>query len=245
MTDSKPDLSIIIPCFNEEGALPQLAERVASLKGRLDWTFELILIDDGSTDGTWREIQTARERHAFVSPVRHETNRGIVVGWHSGLAAARGEYVVTMDADLQYRPEDIIELKQKLEATGAQVVQGARVREPERSALRRFLTAGLSWLLNMLFGMKLKDNKSGFLLCRREVFADILNTRFTYRYFQNFIGVAVHGKGYSIAEVPVTFDPRVAGESFMAHPLRFALASIRDLPPAFWEFRLAKRKAVR
>ncbi|MDP8224820.1 MAG: glycosyltransferase family 2 protein [Candidatus Lernaella stagnicola] len=244
MSDKTPDLSIIIPCFNEEGAISQLGERIAELREHLDWSYELVLIDDGSGDNTWLEIQKLQQRYDFVAPVQHPENRGIVAGWHTGFAAAKGRYVVTMDADLQYRPEDIIALKRKLDETGAEVVQGARVKELERSALRRLMTAGLSWLLNLMFGMKLVDNKSGFILCRREVFGDILTTRYQYRHFQHFIAVSAHAKGYRIVQVPVVFDPRVAGQSFMRHPVHFAFTAIADLPWALWEFRFRRRKAV-
>jgi glycosyltransferase involved in cell wall biosynthesis len=244
MTASTIDLSIVVPCFNEQDALPPLAERVAGIRNALGWTLELVLIDDGSQDNTWQVIQDLSETYCFIKPVRHPTNLGIVAGWQTGHEAAGGTYLVTMDADLQYRPEDIIDLKNKLLSTGADVAQGARVREPERTALRRFLTAGLSWLLNLMFGMNLKDNKSGFILCKREVFGDTLTTRFTYRQFQHFIAVAIHAKGYRIVQIPVTFDPRVAGVSFMARPIRFALSAVADLPYALWEFRIARRRVT-
>jgi phenylacetate-CoA ligase len=239
---SPVDVSIIVPCFNEEKALPRLVERIVAAGAKWPWTYELILVDDGSRDDTWAAIQRLREAHAFIVPVRHLGNRGIVAGWRSGLAAARGVHVATLDADLQYRPEDLGELRDKLLASGADLAQGARVQELNRSAGRRFLTAGLSWLLNVLFRMRLQDNKSGFLLCRREVFRDILTTRFQYRYFQHFIVVAAHAKGYRIVQTPIVFDPRVAGESFITQPWRFALRALTDLPRAVWEFRLRARR---
>jgi phenylacetate-CoA ligase len=235
------DCSLIVPCFNEQLALPLLVQRIAGLRETLGWTYELVLVDDGSRDDTWWTIQRLRETHPFIVPVRHAGNRGIVAGWRSGLAAAAGRYVALLDADLQYRPEDLPVLKRKMQETMADVIQGARVREPHRSLLRRTMTAGLSVLLNLLFNMRLKDNKSGFLLCRREVLLDALDTRFHYRNFTHFIAVAMHARGYRIVQVPVVFDPRAAGESFIRHPWRFALRSLLDFPPALWEFRLAPR----
>ncbi|NLH48172.1 MAG: glycosyltransferase family 2 protein [Myxococcales bacterium] len=235
------DCSIIVPCFNEEQALPLLVRRIADLREHWDWSSELVLVDDGSRDDTWLTIQRLRETHPFIVPVRHAGNRGIVAGWRSALAAASGRHVALLDADLQYRPEDLPALREKLRESMADVVQGARVSEPNRTPLRRLMTAGLSLLLNLLFGMHLKDNKSGFLLCRREVLADVLETRFRYRNFTHFIAVAIHARGYRIAQVPVVFDPRAAGESFIKNPWRFALRSLLDFPPALWEFRLAPR----
>jgi len=244
MAVTPPDVSIIVPCFNEQEAIPHLVRRVQALQATWDRSFELILVDDGSRDDTWLAIGQAREQYPNIVPVRHPGNRGMLAGWLSGLAASRGTYVVTIDADLQYRPEDIPPLLNKLHEDGADIAQGARCKEVERSALRRFLTAGLSVLLNLLFGMRLKDNKSGFILCRREIFKDIMETRFTYRYFQHFIAVSAHAKGYRIAQLPIVFDPRVAGESFIRNPLRYAVAALPDLPKALWEFRLRRPRRL-
>ncbi len=239
MNRPTPELSIIAPCFNEEKALPLLAARIAAARAALGGAIELVLVDDGSRDDTWLVIQRLRETYDFITPARHGGNRGIVAGWRTGLAASRGRLVATIDADLQYRPEDIPALRASLDAAGADLAQGARVKEVDRPPLRKFMTAGLSWALNLLFGMRLRDNKSGFLLGRREVFADILTTRFQYRMFQHFIAVAAHAKGYRIVQTPIVFDPRAAGVSFISQPWRFALGVLADLPLALWEYRLA------
>lgn len=235
-------LSIIAPCYNEQDNIAELARRLASISAQFPAATELILVDDGSTDNTWLEIQKAGTQYPFVVPVRHAANAGIVAGWKSGLAASRGARVVTIDADLQYRPEDIEPMWRVMEETGADLVQGARTVEVKRSALRRILTAGLSWLLNIVFGMRLQDNKSGFILYRREVMEDVLHTRFRYNYFQHFVAVSAHAKGYRIKQVPIVFDTRYAGASFIQQPLRFSLRSLVDLPRALWEFRLGKKR---
>jgi phenylacetate-CoA ligase len=244
MNRAVPELSIIAPCFNEEKALPMLAARVAAARAALGGAIELVLVDDGSRDDTWLVIQRLRETHDFITPARHVGNRGIVAAWRTGLAASRGRYVATIDADLQYRPEDLPRLRASLDGAGADLAQGARVQEVGRSRVRRLMTAGLSHLLNVLFGMQLHDNKSGFLLGRREVFADIFATRFAYRGFQHFVAVAAHAKGYRIVQTPIVFDPRVAGESFISRPWRFALRVVADLPWAIWEYRVAPRRRI-
>jgi len=237
-------LSIIAPCYNEEGNVAELARRIAGLQDQTDVPLELICVDDGSRDDTWRQIQQSRRQYDFVVPVRHPANAGIVAGWRSGLAACRYEHVVTIDADLQYRPSDILALADRMQKGDVDLVQGARVEEVQRSALRRFITAGFSFLLNWLFGMHLQDNKSGFILYRKEVMADIMQFSDPYLYFQHFVAVAAHGLGYRIAQVPVVFDPRHAGQSFITNPLRMSLRALRDLPRAVWDFRLHRRKRV-
>jgi len=237
-------LSIIAPCYNEQDSIPELVRRVNLLSNTLPIGLELILVDDGSRDETWAAIQKAREQYSFVVPVRHAGNAGIVAAWNSGWAASRGRLIVTLDADLQYRPEDIPSMIERLEQGNFDLVQGARVAEVNRQKLRRWLTAGLSGLLNFVFGMKLKDNKSGFILYRRAAMAEVLAASPGFIYFQHFVTVAAHARGLRIAQVPIVFDPRFAGRSFIQHPLKFAMRALADLPRALYEFRLKKSRSI-
>jgi phenylacetate-CoA ligase len=240
VTEPVPELSVIVPCFNEEANIPSLVRRIDSALSGFDGKFEIILIDDASRDNTWLRIQEAQKEFPFVRSVRHETNRGIVEGWWSGLQAARSERLVTIDADMQYRPEDIVRLVETMNGTGADFVQGWRETQAKRGLLRRALTAALSAALNLLFGMNLKDNKSGFVLYKRASLEKILSFRKRYRYFQHFIAIAAGHVGCRIEQIPVVFDERSAGSSFISHPLRFSLNAMLDLPRALREFRPAQ-----
>jgi phenylacetate-CoA ligase len=166
---------------------------------------------------------------ARVRGVRHPQNRGIAPAWRSGLQAARGSLICLIDADLQNRPEDIARLYHAYTDGGADVVQG--VRRPVCTLHRhRLFTSGLNALLNVAFRTRLKDNKSGFLLCAREALAVILQHRFTYRYFQAFVGVAAAARRLSIKEIDTTFDPRRNGVSFLARfPIRASLRIVWEL----------------
>lgn len=97
-----------------------------------------------------------------------------------------------------------------------------------------------SRLLNLLFGMKLKDNKSGFILYRREAMQRVMAEREGFRLFQHFVAVAAHAHGLKIVEVPVAFDRRRAGTSFITNVFRFALRAFADLPLALWKFRFRR-----
>jgi len=208
-------LSVIAPCLNEEPNVPTLVERMVAVFDRMPVACELVLVDDGSSDGTWTAIETAMARApGRVRGVRHERNRGIVGGWKSGLDAATGELVCLIDSDLQNRPEDIERLYDALEHERADVAQG--VRNPTGSRRRVLFSRVLNHMLNLAFGMNLRDNKSGFVLCRREVLLDALGDADGYRYFQSFLGVALAARGYRFAEVDTRFEPRVAGESFLS-----------------------------
>src|ERR671937_262455 len=111
-----PELSVVVTLLNEERALAELYRRTAAaLDGR---TWELVLVDDGSRDGTWTEVERLHAQDARVRGVRFKRNFGQHPAMHAGLARARGSVVVTMDGDLQNPPEDIPKLVAAVEAGG-------------------------------------------------------------------------------------------------------------------------------
>jgi phenylacetate-CoA ligase len=233
------ELSVIVPCFNEEANLPDLIARVGDVfaVGKIDG--ELVLVDDGSSDRTWEVIQAEAAAHPFVVGRRHPENRGIAAGWKSGVAAARGRLCCILDADLQYQPEDILRLRRELEVGNVDIVQGWRSPVGREKGPRYYYSRGLNTMLNGAFGMDLQDNKSGFILCAKEVFEDLLSYRGNYYYWQSFIMVAAHAKGYTYKQVETLFEPRRAGKSFLdAAPVKPVLRSFVDIGKAFWEYRL-------
>jgi phenylacetate-CoA ligase len=236
-----PTLSVIIPCFNEEKNLPLLVNRINRAVGTESIPGEIILVNDGSRDGTGAMIDALARQFQNVRAIHHPVNRGIVAGWRSGLSASTGEWVLTTDADLQYAPEDIPVLYRAMGGGEWDLVQGWR-RDRSDPKSREFLSVGLSKLLQWMFSMDLQDVKSGFVLYRRDVFSDILDFRQRYFSFQSLITVAAHFKGYRIHQVPIVFHPRHAGESFIRRPLIFSLKAATDLPKAFYEYRIRKRR---
>jgi len=236
-----PDLCVIAPCFNESPNILPLVRRVGDALRTHPGGFELVLVDDASADDTWEQIGRAAAENSFVRPVRHRKNRGIVEGWRSGLWSSNARRFVTIDADLQYRPEDIPRLAAAMDEHKADFVHGWRRTQVRRSRLRAFLTWGLSGALNFVFGTRLKDNKSGFVLYSRECLRAVLDFRFSYRYFQHFIAIAAYRLGFKIVQVPVVFEDRAAGQSFITSPLRFSLESLTDFPRAFLEFWILRR----
>jgi phenylacetate-CoA ligase len=244
MSERPPcELSVIAPCYNEAANLPELVERVRLLFARRELSGELILVDDGSNDGTADVMARLAGDHAFVVVCRHTANLGIVPAWRSGLSRARGNYVCLIDADLQYQPEDIDRLYRELRFSHADVVQGWRTSIGRRRDARWLLSRGLNILLNLCFSMRSRDNKSGFVVCRRVVLEEILSQRFRYRYFQTFITVSAHAKGYTIREVETLFEDRRQGKSFMsAVPLGVIGGALLDLAKAVVEFRMLPQR---
>ena len=222
-------LSVIAPCFNEEANVALLARRTLAAFDALAAPAELILVDDGSADRTWTRIEEAHERDARAAGVRHAQNRGIEAAWRSGLTVASGELVCLIDADLQNRPEDVCILYDYFQRGSCDIVQA--VRHPARNGERcHAFTRGLNLLLNVTFGTRLRDNKSGFLLCRRAALSSILAHRFRYRYFQCFVGVAARTRGLTIGEVDTAFDLRHGGKSFLSQrPVGVSLRVLWEL----------------
>ncbi len=239
-------LSIVAPCFNEADNLPELAVRcLRTIEGN-EIPGEVILVDDGSRD---RTSDVIREQAAKFAPrvrgVAHDKNLGIEASWRSGLKASRGAYVCFVDADLQNQPEDIDRLYREMRSSGADVVQGVRRQIGTAEKGRALLSVVLNWLLNVSFGMRSRDNKSGFVLARREVLEDILNHRHHYRYFQTFITVAARARGFRIREVETLFERRIHGESFLGRlPLKVVFFCLVDLAKAIHEYRFGKHREL-
>jgi len=237
------ELSVIAPCFNEADNLRELAARTIRVFDEKGIDGELVLVDDGSRDRTAaiiRELQAAYPGR--VKGVFHETNKGIEQGWRSGLEASAGIYVCLIDADLQNQPEDVYRLYREIKFSHVDLVQGYRSHIGRLKDSRFFLSVGLNALLNVCFGMNAKDNKSGFVLCRRHVMAEILRHRHHYKYFQTFITVSAKAHGYTMREVETLFESRIHGTSFISQrfPLGLIADALVDIAKALHEYRFSR-----
>ncbi|TMK13119.1 MAG: glycosyltransferase, partial [Actinobacteria bacterium] len=239
-----PELSVLVPCFNEEGNLPELVERTERIFDRRGIAGEIILVNDGSEDGTGAEIDALAATHPRVAAVHHATNRGMAAAWKSALDRSRGRYVLTLDADLQYQPEAIAQLYREICFSKADLVQGWRsVLERNKYDIRYVLSRGLDYLLKLAFDMQQHDVKSGFIIYKREVFEEILAHAAGYFYFQTFVTVAAKAKGFSMRQVETLFDQRRAGRSFIGRvPVGLVGKTIVDIGRALVEFRVREPK---
>ncbi len=237
------EISIIVPCRNEAENVIELAERARAMFEVRGLVGEVVFVNDASTDHTGALIDDLAARHDFVRTVHHARNQGIPGGWESGLKASTGRSVAIMDGDLQYLPEDVYRLYRQLKYSNADIVQGWRSHIGRPRDFRYAMSRGLHFLLRVLFGMRLHDIKSGFLVCDREVFAHILRRRFFYYYFQTFIVISAFHKGYRIEEIESLFEERKLGESFIAAlPFKMMLRNVNDVTKGLIEFRLLSRR---
>jgi glycosyltransferase involved in cell wall biosynthesis len=210
------DLSIIVPVINERDNLRLLIPRLGGVMAREGLSFEILIIDGGSNDGT---PETATELGARVL---RERRRGYGGALETGFAEARGDYVLTLDADLSHEPDFVAKLWRARER--ADIVIASRYTRGGTAYgdfLRRLLSGLLNQSMRRVLSMPVRDMSSGFRLYRREVVAGL---EFEGRNFEALEEILVKGyaRGFSVFEVPFTYFPRESGRSH-ARLIRFGL----------------------
>lgn len=202
------DLSVVVPVFNEEESLELLHQRLTEALSRLDLAYELIFVDDGSRDGSFAALQRLQAGDGRLRVVRLRRNFGQTAAFSAGFDRARGEVIVTLDADLQNDPADIPALLTKMDE-GYDVVSGWRRERQDRFLDRRLPSIAANWLISLVTGVRLHDYGCSLKAYRREVLADVR----LYGELHRFLPALAHGQGARVAEIPVSHFPRRFGRS--------------------------------
>ena len=203
-----PDLSVVIPVYNEEENLSLLWEELRGVLERLGVAFEVVFVDDGSRDRSAELIRAFRDADSRVRLVRLKLNAGETAATDAGFKAARGRWVVTMDADLQNDPADIPLLLGHLDRWDA--VSGWRVkRSAGDSIVRRISSRVANGIRNAISDESVQDSGCTFRAFRRECLRGLT----LYRGFHRFIPTLLRMRGYRVLEVPVNHRPRRFGQS--------------------------------
>jgi len=223
-----PSLSVVIPVYNEEDNLEPLWAELVLVLERLGEEFEVIFVDDGSQDRSAEIIRGLREADPRVRLVRFKANAGESAATDAGFRAARGHWVVTMDADLQNDPADIPRLLADLDRWDA--VTGWRVNRASGDPLPKRIASRLAnRIRNWLSDEAIADSGCTFRAFRRECLRGLV----LYRGFHRFIPTLLRMRGYRVVEIPVNHRPRRFGRSKYGITNR-AIVAFCDLLAVRW-----------
>ena len=200
-------ISLVIPVYHEEGNLPELHRRLSIVLAKLDLPYEIIFVDDGSKDGTWRVISELAELDEHILALRHRRNFGKARALSHGFAAATGAAVVTMDGDLQDDPDELPRFIDTLN-DGYDLASGWKQKRQDPLG-KTFPSKFFNWTVRRVSGVQLHDFNCGFKAYRRDVTQAIR----LYGELHRFTPVLANAEGFRIAEVPVKHHPRTWGES--------------------------------
>jgi dolichol-phosphate mannosyltransferase len=205
---TSPDLSVLIPIFNEQENIPALLTRIFGVLRSLPWTFEVVAVDDGSLDGSFNELQAAAKQYPELRVVRFRRNYGQTAAMMAGIDFSQGEILISLDADLQNDPADIPALLAKLDE-GYDVVSGWRKDRKDARFRRTFISRVANRLISWISGVRLNDYGCTLKAYRRGVIKDVK----LYGEMHRFIPIYAHWSGARVTEIPVQHHPRTKGQS--------------------------------
>ncbi len=203
-----PKLSIVIPLYNEADTVEALYAELTAALVDAGCSYEVIVVDDGSRDDSFARLKAVHERDGRWRIIRFRRNFGQTAGFAAGFAAARGEIVITSDADLQNDPRDIPKLLAKM-AEGYDIVSGWRVNRKEPFLSRRLPSMIANWLISGVSGVTLHDYGCSLKAYRSEVVKSI----HLYGELHRFIPALASWMGVRVAEAPVNDRARQFGKS--------------------------------
>ncbi len=166
------DISIVVPVYNEEESLGELRAWIESILSPHSLKYEIIFVDDGSSDGSWKIIEELSHDHKAVKGIRFQRNYGKAAALHTGFQSASGEVVVTMDADLQDSPEEIPELVRMIREEGYDLVSGWKKKRYDPLA-KRIPSRFYNWFARKVSGIRLHDFNCGLKAYRNQVVKSI------------------------------------------------------------------------
>jgi len=225
-----PQVSVLVPAMNEAENLPLFMEEAARAFGATPGRYEVIVIDDGSTDASWSVLEKLKTQYSFLRTVRHRARRGIADALRTGYLHARSDVLVFYPADMQFKPEDIPRLVAPILADEADMVTGFKQGKYEKA----FVSKIYNGLSRTLFHVPVKDLNS-VKAYRREIM-DGLPVRPDWHRYMIVIAAA---QGFTVTEIPIPLYPRHAGKS------KFGLSRIPvgvlDMLSVWFELRFGKK----
>ena len=204
------DLSIVISLFNEEESLPELVSWIESVMTREGYSYEIIMVDDGSTDSSWKIVKELSAKSSCIRGISFRRNYGKSAALFHGFAAAQGRVVVTMDADLQDSPEEIPEMYRMVTEDGYDIVSGWKKKRFDNKLTKNLPSKLYNWAARKITGIRLHDMNCGLKAYRNEVVKNIEVYGEMHRYIPYLAKNAGFGR---ITEKPVQHQKRKYGVS--------------------------------
>jgi glycosyltransferase involved in cell wall biosynthesis len=199
-----PEISLVIPAYNEQEVIPELLRRVEAALKLTGRSFEVVIVDDGSTDQTPQMLQQAMHDRPWLRLVRMSRNGGQSAAFDAGFKAARGQIIATIDADLQNDPEEIARLLPMLD--GQDMITGQRAKRAD-SAFRLWQSRMANRIRNYISQETIQDSASSLKIYKRHCLDGIHLFNGAHR----FMPTLVKMRGYTVLETPVKHSPRYAG----------------------------------
>jgi len=204
------ELSLLMPCHNEADGVKNNIEKTVSTVKKFAKSFELVLIDDGSTDGTLMEIETCADRYDNIKIVGLEENRGKGHALRKGFEVAEGRYICFLDGDLDIHPRFISTFMEYMRDENTDVVIGSK-RHPESVVnyplKRKIFSYFYQRFVKMLFGLSVMDSQVGLKVFKKEVLDEVFHRVLEKRFaFDIELLINAHIHGYNIVEAPVEMD---------------------------------------
>jgi len=229
MDTSTPQLSFVIPCHNEEANLRPLVTAIREAVEPLKLSFEIVITDDCSTDNSWNTLKALAAGDSRIRGQRFAFNCGQSAALWAGMKAARGQYLVTLDADLQNDPRDVPQFLEALEQYDC--VCGTRVaaRSQGDNFIRIVSSHIANWVRNRLSGETISDSGCCYRAFKREC---IENLKF-FKGMHRFLPTLFRIEGFTVTEIPVRHNPRTAGQTHYGVWDRL-FASFYDLLAVRW-----------
>jgi glycosyltransferase involved in cell wall biosynthesis len=200
--------SIVVPFFNEQESIPTLYMKLTEVMDSVGEPYEMVFVDDGSKDNSYKVLSDIYEHDRRVNVVRLRRNFGQTAALKAGFDFARGEVVISMDGDLQHDPEEIPRFLEKIEE-GYDLVSGWRYERKDHWLMRQVPSRVANWLMAKLSGIDLHDFGTTFKAYRREILQEIQ----LYGELHRFIPALASSTGARIAEVPISNPERKSGKS--------------------------------
>lgn len=204
------DISVIIPAYNERESLPELVEWIERVMANGGYSHEIIIIDDGSTDGSWKTVRELASTHDSIHGISFRRNYGKSAALYCGFARAQGEVVFTMDADLQDSPDEIPEMYRMITEDGYDLVSGWKQHRQDNALTKNLPSKLYNATARLITGIRLHDMNCGLKAYRKEVIKNIE----VYGEMHRYIPYLAKNAGFSnIGEKPVHHQKRKYGKS--------------------------------